>query len=243
MPSSHPNNLTAQILHHHHPCTHTSPSLAHPTITSLTATLHHAASSNPIGTITAHLITLNNNDDNLYTATQAYDHAHPPGAKLHKVWNFLANESFWPERQKVLDEAGWVLYLERVVLGREWRGRGLGLVGVDEVMRVVGEGRGRGIVLLEPGPAGEEHAEEEWEEGWTGEVGAAGGEVEGGVDDATEKIARHWRRMGFASWSSSDEAWLCLSSDEGERPRIGDVLHVLREEREGGRFREEDVSL
>lgn len=150
---------------------------------------------------------------------------------MHKVENYLGNECFHPAKQALLDQAKWVLYVEKVVLYPAYKGRGLGLRIVDAVIHETCaemEGKGEGVVLLEPGPVVLGGGGSNWGEGqserYEGFVGK--GEVER-EDDATERIRRHWMRMGFEAWSYTDEAWLCLSTRE--RPMIDeDVREVVK---------------
>lgn len=80
-----------------------------------------------------------------------------------------------------------MVFVEEVWLEPGWRGRGL----EREVLgRVLRQWR-KAVVLLQPGP-----------------VGPPAGQV--GADEATERIERGWRRMGFEAWSGSDGSWLCL---------------------------------
>lgn len=215
-----------------HPCIHTDPSEHHPNITSLTLTLHlrqDTAIDHRIGIIQADLLTtssLNSNFD-FWTECRAFDRAHSPTAKLNKVENYLSNESFYEDKQVVIDRAGWVLYVEIVYLGLEWRGRGWGLIGVE---RLIGEvermwkenGMGEGVVVLEPGPV---RVREEWD------LDVRDDEEVEGRGDATEKLARHWKRMGFETWSYTDEAWLCLST--ARRPGIWEIVERLEGEEDG----------
>ena len=248
---------------HRENCQHDDLDHQHPDIISFTFTFTFTTKSTPgppenssagtpsipedIGFITAHLIS---NSNSMYTQAHAFDTAHAPEAKLHKVENYLSNECFYQEKQALLDRAEWVLYLEKAYLEPEYRGRGWGLKGVDEVVRRVEAeiakkekgGQGEMVVLLEPGPIvlGNEGR------GWEGDRGAeargfdvcGGGKVDGGekagvasgldVEDATEKIARHWKRMGFEAWSYTDEAWLCLWA--GHWPAIEEVVRSMKQQ-------------
>ena len=130
---------------------------------------------------------------------QSYDSWHI-GCKLDKVENYLANESFPPYKAKAVEEADIVLFIQEVWLEPVARGRGIGLLAVDKLIRSV-SAQASLLVLLQPGP-----------------VGPSSLCVEVDADEATERIAKHWTKIGFAPWSDSDESWLCLlSKPEGDR--------------------------
>lgn len=215
------------------------PDLQHPDITPLTFTISTSQpallihDTEPIGFIEAQLLRkppsapqpTANQSNWMWLQCRAYDTAHSPEAKLHKVENYLSNECFHSDKQPLLDRAAWVLYVEKVFLWPAFRGRRLGLWAVDELIRRLELGES-GIAMLEPGPVVLSDGEADWDDS----VAAKGqSDIEAGVDaptpdaaeDATEKIRRHWKRMGFAEWSYTDEAWLCLAS--GDRLRIEDV--------------------
>ena len=146
----------------------------------------------------------------MWQECQAYDTAHTPSAKLNKVENYLANESFPAEHQAQIDEAEWVLYIDEAYIDPSFRGKGFSLLALDLLIKqlVVGE---KCVVLLQAGSIMRFE-----KDGRTRGLDAV---------EAYEKIARHWRRMGFHEWSDSDDAWLCLWS--GARLRIEDVVPEL----------------
>lgn len=165
----------------------------HPGITSFLTTLTSSSScSQQIGHIKTHIIECTPHsldDDSMWTACQSYDAAHAPDAKLDKVENYLANESFPAEIEELIRSVEVVVFVEEVWLEPGWRGRGLGREVLGRVLR---QWR-KAVVLLQPGPVG---------------PAVKGREV--GADEATERIERGWRRMGFEAWSGSDGSWLCL---------------------------------
>ncbi|KAK3109217.1 hypothetical protein LTR53_017765, partial [Teratosphaeriaceae sp. CCFEE 6253] len=138
----------------------------------------------------------------------AYDAAHADaGARLEKVENYLANESFHPRFETRVAEAESVLFVEEVRLHEALRGRDLGFWMVRELIRGLGLGE-RGVVLLQAGGISRE--------------GRGGRDRDGGGSgggESTERLTRYWRRMGFSEWSDSDEAWLCLDPAEAGEGR------------------------
>lgn len=141
---------------------------------------------------------------------QAYDAAHAPDAKLDKVENYLSNECFPVDKQAYIDSADSILFVEEAYVAPPYRRQGLSLLGVDLLMKQL-ELDQRCVVLLQAGPINK----------------ASDTEVKRGIStaEAYEKIARHWRRMGFQEWSYTDDAWLCLATEE--RPKIEDVVPEL----------------
>ena len=157
------------------------------------------------------------NPSAMWAECQAYDAAHVPEAKLNKVENYLANESFPSHYQAQIDEAEWVLYIDEVYIDPRFRGKGLSLLTLDLLIQELDVGE-KCIVLLQAGSI----------------VRFAKDPRTQVLDalEAYEKIARHWRRMGFREWSDSDDAWLCLWSSD--RPRVGEVVAELVARREVG---------
>ena len=153
----------------------------------------------------------------MWAECQAYDGAHVPEAKLNKVENYLANESFPSHYQAQIDEAEWVLYIDEVYIDPCFRGKGLSLLALDLLIQELDVGE-KCVVLLQAGCIVRFERDPRSQ----------------GVDalEAYEKVARHWRRMGFQEWSDSDDAWLCLWSSD--RPRVGEVVAELVARREVG---------
>ena len=157
---------------------------------------------------------------NMWDQCQSYDSAHMPYAKLEKVENYLANESFGPYKANYLNTAGSILYIEEVRVIPALRGNGLGLLAVDLVIDKLGPDDSC-VVLLQPGPIGQANKASSpgpWEhlDNNNGESDTAQG---------TERLAKHWRRMGFREWSDSDKSWLCLQKPW--RPKIENVVPAL----------------
>lgn len=177
---------------------------AHPLITSHFTAIRHptecsTSSIQHIGHVKSHMISTHPrslDDGSMWAACQAYDESHAPDSKLHKVENYLANESYTTERDAQIRKATAVLFIEEVWLESGWRGRGLGREALDRVIREV-VGTQQAVVLLQPGPVGPAARD------------ADGNEMDAG--EATARIERCWRKMGFETWSESDESWLCLS--------------------------------
>ncbi|KAK5723783.1 hypothetical protein LTR15_005483 [Elasticomyces elasticus] len=130
-----------------------------------------------------------------YHECQAYDTAHSEDcARLDKVENFLANESFVGDFGEIVASAETVLFTEEVWLHRSLRGKGLSLVMVKEFIELLTLGN-NAVVMLQAG-------------GITREADNGG--------ESTERLTRHWKKLGFSEWSDSDDAWLLLSTLLGE---------------------------
>lgn len=175
---------------HHLPCPDPTCSHQHPNIKPYTSTIH--LNSQPIGHLTLYLFHKRSmsalSPNRMWEEPQAYD-THHAGAKLDKIENFLANESFSELGQERIDAAEIVLFIDRVWLEPKWRGKGRGLAAVRETVRAL-ELPQRGIVMLQAGDGG-------------GSMGVS-------AQDAGEKLTAHWRKLGFGEWSESDPAWLLL---------------------------------
>lgn len=190
---------------------------SHPNITAYTSTLTLSDHQNhlTIGTIQSQLLyksAMETTDSwTMWEECQAYDAAHL-GSKLDKVWNYLSNECFLHDRQVLIDQAEWVLHIQSAHVEPEYRGQRLSLWAVNQLIEDIGVGEGC-VVLLQAGVIGPG-------------VSCSKVDGEGAVNaaNAGERIARHWRRMGFSEWSYTDDAWLCLSTVPGERPEIEKVL-------------------
>lgn len=146
----------------------------------------------------------------MYDQCVAFDSAHAPESKVYKVWNFLSNECFDEDKQAHIDAAEAVLFVDQVYIKPEFRRKGLILIAIDELIKQLGADdgmSGRCVVLLQPGPIGS---------------CGGGGNSEMDAAEAGEKIARHWKRMGFEEWSYTDESWLSLASTH--RPDIENVM-------------------
>ena len=184
----------------------------YPNISRITAMLQHELTS--IGTIEANLFDNATMDAirpaEMWHECQTYDEAHAPGAKLDKVENFLANESFPTARQAQIDEAEWVLYIEEAYIEPPFRRRGLSLLALDLLIKESDVGD-KCVVMLQAGSISRFENDEQ-----SGALDAV---------EACEKITRHWKRMGLEEWSESDDAWLCLLT--GERPKIEVVVPGL----------------
>ncbi|EME45356.1 hypothetical protein DOTSEDRAFT_23391 [Dothistroma septosporum NZE10] len=129
----------------------------------------------------------------MWDECDAYDESHL-GAKLDKVENYLANESFTSRRDAQIRNASYILFIDEVVLILDMRGKGRGLAAVKMVIEEL-QLPSNTLVLLQAGPIGN-----------TGNARL----------DAGERIAGHWKKLGFAGWSESDESWLCLLLEELE---------------------------
>lgn len=127
----------------------------------------------------------------MWQQCQVYDRMHF-GGKLNKIEIFLENECFFEERHIAMAEAEVVVYIEEVVLDKKARGQGLGLEALSQAIVQMRLPR-KTILMLEPGGIGE---------------------LECGHEEAGEKLAKHWSKLGFRLWSYTDEAWLCLDLKE-----------------------------
>ncbi|KAH9810924.1 hypothetical protein Tdes44962_MAKER05951 [Teratosphaeria destructans] len=125
-------------------------------------------------------------------------------AKMEKVENYLVNESFALKgRQRDVDQASMILHIEEVWLERLYRGEARGLWMLRELARQL-RLPGDVVVMLQAGPLSRE------------EQGQETPESDG--KSAHERIACHWKKLGFDEWSDSDDAWLCLRVDEMKQP-------------------------
>jgi hypothetical protein len=174
---------------------------AYPNVSRITATLQHKLTS--IGTIKANLLNKAAmgalSPAQMWQECQAYDEVNAPEAKLNKVENYLANESFPRDRQAQIDDARWVLYIDEAYIEPPFRRRGLSLLALDLLIKEL-DVRDRCIVLLQ-----------------AGSILRFGKDERSGSSDAVEiceRITRHWKQMGFREWSDSDDAWLCLLTGE-----------------------------
>lgn len=185
---------------------------SYPNIFSITATLQLGSTTG--GTIKANLLDKTAMDAlcpaEMWQQCQAYNHAYAPFTKLDKVENFLGNESFPKVWQDQIDDAEWVLYIDEAHIDPLFRRRGYSLLALDLLIRELHIGDCC-VVLLQAGSIGRFENDKRVE-------------ISDAVD-ACEKIARHWKRMGFREWSDSDDAWLCLLT--GERPKIEGVVPEL----------------
>ncbi|KAK3657924.1 hypothetical protein LTR22_009151 [Elasticomyces elasticus] len=126
-----------------------------------------------------------------YHECQAYDTAHSADcARLDKVENFLANESFVGDFGEIVAGAEIVLFIEEAWLHRSLRGKGLSLVMVKEFIKLLTL-----VVMLQ--------------------AGGITREADNG-DESTERLTRHWKKLGFSEWSDSDDAWLLRSTPLSE---------------------------
>lgn len=221
------------VLHAHFertPCQHEAgPDLEHPNITAVHITFNltpdaqrHTSIATPpsasdsIGFIDANILH-KRNMHSLWFECRIFDMAHASEAKLHKVENYLSNACFHAEKQALIDGADHILYIEKVYLNPTHRGKGLGLSALIEAIRAIELGE-RCVVLFEPGPITLPLAQNasDWKHAGTEAYGADDSTDEPGTD-ATEKIARHWKRMGFSEWSYTDQAWLCRWTGESSK--------------------------
>ena len=145
----------------------------------------------------------------MWEECQAYDAAHA-GAKLDKVENYIANENFPAEQQLKLDLAESILFIEEAYINRRFRGQGLSLLALDLLIKELAVGQSC-VVLLQTGPINS--------------LATPEGFSAVSATESYEKIARNWRRMGFSEWSYSDDAWLCLCTED--RPKIESVVPNL----------------
>jgi hypothetical protein len=189
------------------------PNNAYPNISCIKATLYQHLCT-PIGNIKASLFNKQAMDalspSDMWQECQAYDAAHVPEAKLNKVENYLANESFPAEHQSLIDGAEWVLYIDEAYIHPLLRGKSLSLLALDLLIKQLDVGE-KCIILLQAGSIVRFEKDER-----TQRLDAL---------EAYEKIARHWKRIGFHEWSDSDDAWLCLWS--GAKLRSEDVMPEL----------------
>ncbi|KAK4623763.1 hypothetical protein CLAFUW4_05815 [Fulvia fulva] len=169
----------------------------HPHIEACTASLRLAQNDTSIGHIYLNILhqaaLVRIGPIRMWDECQIYDERHL-GAKLDKVENYLANESFPPDRDLQIRQATCILFIDEVILHPTMRGQGRGLAAVKKVMDAL-ELPDDTVVLLQAGPVGD-----------TGD----------GRLDAGERIARHWKKLGFQEWSETDESWLCLLLREPE---------------------------
>jgi hypothetical protein len=145
----------------------------------------------------------------MWQECQAYDEDNAPKAKLNKVENYLANESFPADRQAQVDDARWVLYIDEAYIEPPFRRRGLSLLAIDLLVKELNIGD-KCVVVLQAGSIAR------FEDERSGSLDAV---------EVCVRITSHWRRMGFKEWSDSDDAWLCLLT--GERPKMEDVVPEL----------------
>jgi GNAT superfamily N-acetyltransferase len=137
----------------------------------------------------------------MWLECQSFDGVHE-GAKLDKVENHLANESFAvKDRQRDVDEASAILHIEELWAEKSYRGRGLGWWMIERLLQEL-KMTGDGMVMLQAGPVSRETRDREDD--------TLEGLREDGGESAHEKLARHWKKLGFDEWSDSDDAWLLL---------------------------------
>ncbi|KAF2162940.1 hypothetical protein M409DRAFT_26793 [Zasmidium cellare ATCC 36951] len=198
-PMDGPNAADITTTLHHQPCSPPSCQLRHPNIKAYTAKIHLTnlnPNPHPIGHIDLYLFhkskmpTLSPN--RMWEECHSFS-PHHPGTKLDKIENYLANESFSTEGHEKIERAEVVLFIDQVWLEARWRGKGRGLVAVSEAVKALQVPR-KGVVMLQAGDAG-------------------GGRI-GDVQDAGERLTRHWRRLGFEAWSESDPSWLLVSLED-----------------------------
>lgn len=139
--------------------------------------------------------------EGMWEECRIYDMLHQPKSKLHKVENCLSNECFSNEWVAMIAEAEWFLLIEKVYLRPESRGRDFGFVAVRRLIKEL-RVADRCVVMLEPGPITYAACPGDAQSTW----GAMN------ISEATEKLTGYWKRMGFESWSYTDEAWLYLST-------------------------------
>lgn len=180
---------------HHIDCMESSCQELHPNINTYTAVVRLAGNLSKIGHVQLH--TLNKaimdtmSASQMMQESQVYDDMHL-GAQLHKVENFLENESFVVEKNVQVAEARMIVFVEEARLAQEFRGKGRSLGAVRVALMLLGL-PSRSVVLLQAGSTDQSQFD---------------------PFEADEKLTRHWAKLGFGVWSDSDSAWLCLSPED-----------------------------
>lgn len=107
----------------------------HPNITCFTASLHHPTPSTlSIGSLKGQLLHKSRMSD-VKEECFAYDATHAPEAKLHKVGNYLSNESFETEEDELVRTAEWVFVCGKGCSCAGGERQGAGVAGGGEVGR------------------------------------------------------------------------------------------------------------
>ena len=193
--------------------------VVHPNITPLSVKTTYQ--THPIGHIKAYrfdtaAMRARGGPAQFWLECREFDAAHE-GTKAEKIENFLANEAIVWEKRGRVEGVEVVLFVDEVVLEREWRGKGL--VGLRAVAKLVDRQLAVSRCTLD-GSSSEAFGHEMIVMLQAGAVsGEVGGDDEAG-EEAGEKLTQYWKRMGFEEWSLSDTAWLCVAGDE-----VKSVLH------------------
>lgn len=173
------------------PCNHLCHS--HENIKSYRAELILLRQPNPIGYIILHNLSKSAMEaihpNRMWEECSAHELSHP-ASKLGKIENYLSNESFESDYEQVVADPEAIVYIEAVWLERSQRRQGHGLKAILLAVESLGCLPNRTILMLESGPMEETTC---------------------GLEEAGEKLARHWGRLGFSVWSDSDPTWLCLT--------------------------------
>lgn len=150
--------------------------------------------------------------DQMWIECLSFEDAHGPDARTAKVGAYLANESFSEKGEELIGRATAVLFIEGVWFEKAWRGHGLGLLAIDELIKSLSL-PAKCIALLQ-----------------ASQIKRVREDSAPDPQAAFDKIARHWRLFGFDEWSTSYDAWLCL--DLSERPAIEQVMKQYHDRRQ-----------
>jgi hypothetical protein len=171
-------------------CTHTESEHEHPNIQSITAnfTLPEAAhpleryKPSPIGTIDAYTFNTASmcsiSTAQFWLECQQYDNAH--GTKLDKIENFLGNDSFKPAYESKVATAETIVFIDKVWLTAAYRGQRRGHAMVRSLLEAL-DLPGHTVTMLQAGG-----------------LSLAAQPVDEMDGDATEKLTRYWKAMGFS---------------------------------------------
>jgi hypothetical protein len=164
----------------------------HPNIKSYMGLIRLRGQDESIGHLRMHifdkLATDSVDRNQMRQESQAYDTSHW-GGMMNRVENFIANEEFWSARERSIEEAHAIVFIEEVWLRAKDRGRDRGLHALHMALSQIGLTKNT-VVLLQAGSVGE---------------------VQTNVADADQRLTVHWKRLGLEPWSPSDDSWLCLS--------------------------------
>ncbi|CAK4034776.1 Hypothetical predicted protein [Lecanosticta acicola] len=160
----------------------------HANIRSFNAEIVPTFEKQSIGHIHMNVLGKNEMDlEGMWEECRAYDEYHL-GGKLEKIENFISNEAFRQDKANMILKAECILYIEEVVLLPKFRGYGWSLDAVKTAIAKL-QVPAETVVMLQAGAVGEHHRE----------------------GDAGEKLTKHWKRIGFTEWSTTDDSWLLLS--------------------------------
>ena len=145
------------------------------------------------------------NKNEMFRQCQAFDNGND-GALLLLVEHFINEETFSPDKRAKIDNAGSILFIEEAYVDPRYRKHGVSLFAVDLLVDELGFGEGN-IAILYASPI----------------------DLPTGLSvvEASDKLVRHWKRMGFEKWSNNPDSWLGLSLRREDRPKIEDVVPEL----------------